>query len=104
VSRSERAALLSALVVLLIHLAKWDAQPHRRSRSWRATVEEQRRRVARIVGDRPSLGNQLPDFTARAWRRARIVAAEETQLPLKRFPVDNPYLWSMMLDAPMEEP
>ena len=34
--------LESALRVLMLHLLKWDHQPDRRSRSWTASVREQR--------------------------------------------------------------
>src|ERR1700733_6532712 len=45
--------LESALRVLMLHLLKWDHQPERRSRSWTASVREQRRRVLRQLRKNP---------------------------------------------------
>lgn len=38
----ERRELTNMLEVLLAHLLKWQYQPEHRSRSWRATIAEQR--------------------------------------------------------------
>src|ERR1700683_520841 len=45
--------LESALRVLMLHLLKWDHQPEKRSRSWAASVREQRRRVVRQFRKNP---------------------------------------------------
>src|SRR5271163_1722740 len=45
--------LESALRVLMLHLLKWDHQPDKRSRSWTASVREQRRRVLRQLRKNP---------------------------------------------------
>ena len=50
--------LESALRVLMLHLLKWDHQPDRRSRSWTASVREQRRRVHAPVRKNPGLRSQ----------------------------------------------
>ena len=47
--RSERAQLETRLGLLLMHLLKWQYQPKLRSRSWLATIKEQRRRVGRLI-------------------------------------------------------
>ena len=44
---SRERELESRLGVLLAHLLKWRYQPDRRGRSWRLTIAEQRRRIAR---------------------------------------------------------
>lgn len=41
--RAEKRELVNRLTVLLTHLLKWQAQPGRRSTSWRLTIIEQRR-------------------------------------------------------------
>ena len=53
--RSEFDKLVSAIRLVLQHLLKWDYQPERRSRSWVATVREQRRQIGYELGDSPSL-------------------------------------------------
>ncbi len=53
--RGQRRELVDRLAVLLLHLLKWSHQPERRGKSWRLTVEEQRRQLARHLRDNPSL-------------------------------------------------
>ena len=40
--KNERRELKSRLVILIMHLLKWQIQPERQSNSWRATIETQR--------------------------------------------------------------
>ena len=40
--KSEKRELKSRLIVLLMHLLKWQYQPEKRSESWRSTITEQR--------------------------------------------------------------
>src|SRR4028119_1218292 len=53
--RQERRELENRLGVLLGHLLKWEFQPENRSRSWFATIREQRRRILRLLEKSPSL-------------------------------------------------
>ena len=41
-SRSEKRAMKSQLVRLMLHIIKWRAQPERRSLSWIASIEDAR--------------------------------------------------------------
>ncbi|MCL6607670.1 MAG: DUF29 domain-containing protein [Geminicoccaceae bacterium] len=97
-ARSERRELASRLFRLLTHLAKWRWQPRRRSRSWRATIGEQRRELARLLADSPSLRSILPETVARAWADARGQAADATGLPLATFPETCPFTPEAALD------
>src|SRR5437763_160166 len=47
--REQFNKLESALRVLMMHMLKWDYQPERRGRSWWATINEQRLRLANIL-------------------------------------------------------
>ncbi len=80
--------LESALRVLMLHLLKWDHQPDRRSRSWTASVREQRRRVLRQLRRSPGLKSQLEEALAAAYEDARHEASSETGLPTHAFPAD----------------
>ena len=100
VGSSQYDKLESALRVLLIHMLKWDHQPHRRSRSWSLTIREQRQRVARVLGRNPSLQPEQPAAIAAAWDDAKLGAARETDLPLGAFPAELPYSWQDMTDRP----
>lgn len=44
---SQRSELESRLEVLFLHLLKWQFQSERQGRSWKLTIEEQRRKIAR---------------------------------------------------------
>ena len=63
--------LESALTVLFMHMLKWDFQPERRSRSWEATIREQRRRVAKLLRENPSLKAKLDDAKEAAYGYGR---------------------------------
>ena len=43
--RSERKSLKSNLIVILVHLLKWQFQPEKRSGSWEGSIIEHRRHV-----------------------------------------------------------
>lgn len=89
--REQFNKLESALRVLLLHLLKWDYQPERRSRSWELSIKEQRIAVQDVLDDNPGLTPRIPEATARAYRRARIEAAKETELDMDVFPATCPY-------------
>jgi hypothetical protein len=56
VGHRDRRELGSWLLVLVMHLLKWSKQPGLRSRSWSATIREQRRQIEQILDESPSLG------------------------------------------------
>ncbi|EDY2030033.1 DUF29 domain-containing protein [Salmonella enterica] len=96
--RSERAALRSNLIRLFQHLLKWRYQPSHCGKSWRLTIKEQRRRIADNLGDNPSLNHVMPELALAAYKTARKVAADETDLPLVTFPEDNPWTIEQALE------
>lgn len=91
--RSEFDKLVSAIRLVLQHLLKWDYQPERRSRSWVATVREQRRQIGYELSDSPSLKPRISEAIRRAYPAAVESAAKETRLPDEAFPEDCPYNW-----------
>jgi Domain of unknown function DUF29 len=96
--KSDRRAIKSRLEVLLMHLLKWQFQPEQRSRSWQATILEQRLRIADILEDSPSLKNYWPTVVDAAHDGARKLAAIETGLAVERFPVTCEYAIGQMLN------
>jgi hypothetical protein len=63
--KREKRSLSSHLGVLLGHLLKWRYQsdyPHKKS--WRATINTQRRAVTKLLQDNLSLRPRLADFIA----------------------------------------
>src|SRR5471032_3643024 len=55
VGKSEQRELASRMAVLLAHLLKWQFQPSRRSKSWKFTIRTQRKEVAYVLDEAPSL-------------------------------------------------
>jgi hypothetical protein len=93
VGRTEFSRLESALRVLMLHMLKWDHQPERRSRSWRASIAEQRLRLRNVLTDSPGLRPRIAEAIARAYERARLRAVRETALDETTFPETCPYSW-----------
>jgi hypothetical protein len=86
-----RRELRNRLRILLAHLLKWDAQPKRRSRSWAATIAEQRDQIEALLEESPSLRQHLDETARRAYPRAVRLAAIETGLPRDAFAPELPY-------------
>ncbi len=92
-----RRELKSRLRVLLAHLLKWQFQPRRRSRSWAATIAEQRAQIEDLLEESPSLRRELEATAPAAWPQARKRAAIETGLSRQTFPANLPYDLSHIL-------
>ncbi len=58
-SRSEKRALKSELIRLMMHIIKWHTQPERRSLSWLATIDNARDEIADIQEETPSLNEAV---------------------------------------------
>jgi flagellar biosynthesis regulator FlaF len=97
-SKRERKGLKSNLIVLLLHLLKWQYQSEFRSGSWRGSIREHRRRINDDLKDSPSLKSYLEEISAECYTNAREQAADETGLPLETFPVDCLYTFDRVLD------
>ena len=78
---SERRQLRNRLIVLMMHLLKWQSQPEKRSRSWSVTIITQRNDIKLLLRESPSLKSTLPMALAEIYPRARQEAADETGLP-----------------------
>src|SRR5437870_75949 len=49
-AKRDRREVESRLTVLIAHVLKWTHQPEQRSRSWRASIIEQRQELVRATG------------------------------------------------------
>jgi hypothetical protein len=96
--------LESALRVILLHLLKWDHQPERRLRSWRASIMVQRNHVVKVLRKNPGLKPHVGEAIAAAFDDARIEAAAETELPEKAFPQTCPYGWDDIMTRAIDWP
>lgn len=96
--RSERPALKSNLIVILVHLLKWQFQPERRSGSWEGSIIEHRRLIREAIDDSPSLQPYLESIFVECYPQAVKQAKAETQLPLDTFPGQCPYELAQVLN------
>lgn len=78
----------SRLVTLLCHFLKWEHQSERRSGSWLGTIREQRRETRQLL-ESGTLRNYAESVLADTYEEARRQAADETELSLDVFPVDD---------------
>ncbi|WP_334990934.1 DUF29 domain-containing protein [Nostoc sp.] len=89
--RSERRSLKSNLIVILVHLLKWQFQPEKISGSWEGSIIEHRRRVKEALVDSPSLKSYLESVFAECYAQAVKQAKAETGLLVESFPLVCPY-------------
>lgn len=90
---SERRALGSHLIILVLHLLKWRYQPAERltSHSWADSIRHARLQIDLLLDTSPSLRPGLPGMLTRYYPKARRVAADETHLALATFPEGCPW-------------
>jgi hypothetical protein len=89
--RSDKRALESDLIVILVHLLKWAHQPEKRKAGWRASLIEHRARVARLIADSPSLASYPGQTLDALYPVARAKAAAEMRVSEHRLPAACPY-------------
>jgi hypothetical protein len=96
--RRDRREVDSRLATLLTHILEWEHQPKNRSRSWRATIIEQRQELSDLVA-RGVLRNHAEEGLASAFAKAVERAAAETGLRPDSFPGECPYTLEQLLTA-----
>jgi hypothetical protein len=103
--KSERRQLANRLEVLIHHLLKWDHQPDQRANRWRATIQEQRTRIRRLLDDSPSLRPDVEPMCKEVYADAVQAAAIETRLSVSVFPSELPYTVEQVFERelPAEE-
>lgn len=96
--KGERRSLENNLVIVLLHLLKWQFQPEHRTGSWSGSIAEHRRRIAKLLKDSPSLIPYLDSIFSECYENAREQAYLETGLPQETFPINCPYQIADVLD------
>ncbi len=92
--KEQFAKLRSAIRVLLLHMLKWDHQPDKRSRSWSLSIRAQRIDLEDVLDGNPGLKPRIGEAIEKAYRKARVEAAQETGLEEEQFPQQCPYTWN----------
>ena len=90
--------LNSRMEVLVTHLLKWKLQPRKRSNSWRATIVAQRREIAAVLKESPSLRPRLASARKTNYEGAIERAAAETGIHVETFPSSCPFSIEEILD------
>jgi hypothetical protein len=95
-SRSEKRALKSQLVRLMLHIIKWQAQPERRSLSWIASIEDARDEIADIREETPSLNEKV---LQELWTRAFIIAKRDAEAEMGRRTEIETLTWAEVFET-----
>jgi len=96
--RSVQRELESRLEVLLMHLLKWCFQTELRDNSRRLIIEEQRRKITRLINKNPSLKSIIDETLDNAYGDAIIAAARQTGINHAVFPIQCPWLLGQVMD------
>ena len=98
--RSEKHEVESRLIVIMLHLLKWQYQPNKRltSRSWRKTISIQRIDLDHHLTKNPSLRAHLAEFIDDTYKVAVRKAVVETGLDKRTFPSRCPWRAEQILD------
>ncbi len=100
--RQERQELRNRLGALLGHLLKWHYQPEARTKSWAATIQEQRRRIQRHLKENPSLKPYLAEAIAIGYEDGLDLVNRETPLNPKKLPQTCPFPEADIFDQPID--
>jgi hypothetical protein len=98
IGRGEKRAVGSHIAMRLRHLLEWQFQPDLRSSSWRGSIYNARGSIEDLLGERPGLGNRVPELVADRYAIALYNAVIETGLPESAFPATCPYSPEEVLD------
>ena len=97
--RQQRQELRNRLGILIGHLLKWDYQPEKRSKSWQATIREQRREVLRLLQENPSLKSYLDEAATYAYQSGLDLVVRETPLHYRDLPEESIYSIDCLFDV-----
>ncbi|WP_017298921.1 DUF29 domain-containing protein [Nodosilinea nodulosa] len=102
--RQERQELRNRLGILLGHLLKWYYQPEARTKSWAATIQEQRRRIQRHLQENPSLKPYLAEAIAIGYEDGLDLVNIETPLNPQQLPQTCPFSEAEIFEQPIDWP
>jgi Domain of unknown function DUF29 len=95
--KSERRAIASQLIRLLLHLLKWQYQPQRRSDSWLDSITDARTQIELAIADSPSLKNYPAQELESSYHKALRQTSKQTLIEISVFPSSCPYSLDLVL-------
>ena len=95
---SNENQLINRFAVLIAHLLKWEYQSTIRSRSWEATIEEQRNKIKRLIRKNPSLKPKIFEAINEGFLDSKTIIKKDTPLDLKVLPSSCPYTFEQLMD------
>jgi Domain of unknown function DUF29 len=98
-ARREKRTLASHLEALLNLLLRWSVQPTLRSDSWGLLIEMQRRKIADLLAESPSLKPVIPAMLGKAYEFALLRVQIETGFDETKFPTECPWPIKNILKA-----
>ncbi|MCI4625037.1 MAG: DUF29 domain-containing protein [Candidatus Magnetoovum sp. WYHC-5] len=96
--RNKKNEIASRLLVLIIHLLKWQYEPQMRSTSWASTINTQRAEIERVLEDSPSLKYNIEVVIEKEFKRAKSGFERETSISKKILPEICPYTFEQLSD------
>jgi hypothetical protein len=100
--KSERFAVRSQLLRIMMHLVKQRIQPERDGASWRGSIVAARQEIDSRLEDSPSLRRHLLDTAQATWQRTIKDALAETGLTARAIEFDLPKSCPASLDQLLE--
>jgi len=74
--RSEKRAVKSQLIRVMLHIIKWKFQPERRSSSWSISIRSARNEIEDIQEEMPSLNR---DYLESIWEKCFQMAVKDAE-------------------------
>lgn len=96
--KQQKQELRNRLGILIGHFLKWQYQPDFRSRSWKITIREQRRRIKEHILENPSLKSYLSQAILEAYQDGIDLVLKETPLEETDLPKENIYTVEQIFD------
>jgi hypothetical protein len=100
--KQQQQELRNRLEVLLGHLLKWYFQPEARSKSWRATINEQRFKIQRLLKENPSLKPYLTEAIEIGYAGSIFLVDKETPLTPQQLPPSCPFSQAEIFEQTIE--
>lgn len=90
---SEKSAIESYIVIILIHLIKRHVQADRSGKSWDDSIINSRVQIETIIGKNPSLRSYPRQVFSKCYTRALKIASKQMSSEVRCFP--SGCLWSI---------